>query len=59
MKPSTDDQIKGKIHELKGTAKERVGEITNDPNLADGGQNEKFAGRVQRKLGQIEKVFEK
>ena len=25
MKPSTDDQIKGTVHEAKGTVKEKVG----------------------------------
>ena len=31
----------------------------NNPNLAAEGQNEKLAGKVQKKVGQIEKVFEK
>ena len=56
MKPSTKDRIEGKLHELTGTAKEKVGKITNDPNLAAKGQDEKFAGKVQKKVGQIEKV---
>jgi len=34
MKPSTKDQIKGKFHEVKGKAKEKVGQVTNNPNLA-------------------------
>jgi len=59
MKPSTTDQIKGKLHELKGKAKEKAGRVTNDPNLAAEGQDEKIAGLVQKKIGQIEKVFEK
>jgi len=33
--------------------------LTNNPDLAAEGQDEKFAGKVQRKVGQIEKVFEK
>ena len=59
MKPSTNDQIKGKLHELKGKAKEKAGQVTNNPNLAAEGQDEKIAGVIQRKVGQIEKVFEK
>jgi uncharacterized protein YjbJ (UPF0337 family) len=59
MKPSTSDQIKGKLHELKGTAKEKAGQVTNNPNLAAEGQDEKIAGVIQKKVGQIEKVFEK
>ncbi len=59
MKPSTKDQIEGKLHELKGKAKQKAGQVTNNPNLADQGQAEKIAGVVQKKVGQIEKVFEK
>jgi uncharacterized protein YjbJ (UPF0337 family) len=59
MKSSTKDQIKGKLHELKGKAKETAGQVTNDPNLEAEGQAEKIAGKVQKKVGQIEEVFEK
>jgi uncharacterized protein YjbJ (UPF0337 family) len=59
MKSSTNDQIKGKLHEMKGKVKEKAGEVTNNPNLAAEGQNEKLGGKVQKKVGQIEKVFEK
>ena len=58
MKPSTKDQINGSLHEMKGGVKEKVGQVTNDPNLAAEGQSEKLAGEVQKKVGQIEKVFE-
>jgi uncharacterized protein YjbJ (UPF0337 family) len=59
MKPSTTDQIQGTLHELKGKAKEKAGQVTNNPNLTADGQSEKLAGKVQKKVGQIEKVFEK
>jgi uncharacterized protein YjbJ (UPF0337 family) len=59
MKPSTQDQTEGKLHELKGKVKEKVGQVTNNPNLAAQGQDEKLAGKIQKKVGQIEKVFEK
>jgi uncharacterized protein YjbJ (UPF0337 family) len=59
MKPSTKDQIEGKLRELKGKAKQKVGQVANNPNLAAEGQDEKFAGKIQKKVGQIEKVFEK
>jgi uncharacterized protein YjbJ (UPF0337 family) len=58
MKDSTKDQVGGKIHELKGKVKEKVGQATNDPALQDSGTDEKVAGKVQKKVGQIEKVFE-
>jgi uncharacterized protein YjbJ (UPF0337 family) len=59
MKPSTQDQTEGTLHELKGKAKEKVGQVTNNPNLAAKGRDEKLAGKIQKKVGQIEKVFEK
>jgi uncharacterized protein YjbJ (UPF0337 family) len=59
MKSSTKDQVQGSLHELKGKAKEKAGQLTNNPNLAADGQDEKIAGKVQKKVGQIEKVLEK
>jgi uncharacterized protein YjbJ (UPF0337 family) len=59
MKPSTKDQIAGKLHELKGKAKQKAGQVTNNPDLAAEGQGEKLAGKIQKKVGQVEKVFEK
>jgi uncharacterized protein YjbJ (UPF0337 family) len=59
MKPSTNDRIKGKLHELKGKTKEKAGQLTNNPTLAAEGQDEKLAGKIQKKIGQVEAVFEK
>jgi len=59
MKPSTKDQITGKLHEVKGKVKEKAGQLTNNPDLTAEGQGEKLAGKILKKVGQIEKVFEK
>jgi uncharacterized protein YjbJ (UPF0337 family) len=59
MQNSTTDQIEGKLHEMKGTVKEKVGQVTNDADLTAEGKSEKLAGQVQKKVGQIEKVLEK
>jgi uncharacterized protein YjbJ (UPF0337 family) len=59
MKQSTQDQITGKLHELKGDVKEKVGQVTNDPDLTAEGQNENLSGKIQKKIGQIKQVFEK
>ena len=59
MKPSTKNEITGKVHEVKGTIKEKVGQLTNDPDLEGVGIGEKMAGKIQKKIGQVEKVFEK
>jgi uncharacterized protein YjbJ (UPF0337 family) len=57
MKPGTKDEIAGRVHEVKGTIKEKVGELTNDPDLEGEGIGEKIGGKVQKKIGQVEKVF--
>jgi uncharacterized protein YjbJ (UPF0337 family) len=59
MKPSTKDELEGKLHEAKGKVKETVGHLTNDSELEAKGQGEKIAGKVQKKVGQIERVLEK
>jgi uncharacterized protein YjbJ (UPF0337 family) len=59
MKDSTKDQVQGAFHEAKGKVKEKVGHATNDPNLEAEGQGEKVGGKVQKKVGQVEKVIEK
>lgn len=59
MKSSTKNQAKGKLHEIKGAAKETAGRITNDPDLEAEGTVEKTLGTVQKKAGQLVEVFEK
>jgi uncharacterized protein YjbJ (UPF0337 family) len=59
MKQSSRDQAEGKLHEFKGKVKEKIGRATNNPNLEDEGTDEKVAGKVQKKVGQVERVFEK
>jgi len=56
MKPSTDDKATGKLHEVKGTIKEKVGEVTNNPDLEAEGRAEKNAGKVQKWIGKVEKA---
>ena len=59
MKQSTKDKAKGKFHEVKGKVKETVGRATNNPDLEAKGLVEKIGGKVQKKIGQVEKVLEK
>jgi len=59
MKPSTKNQIQGKLLEFKGKAKEKIGKVTNNPDLAAEGEEEQLAGKIQEKVGQIRRVFEK
>jgi uncharacterized protein YjbJ (UPF0337 family) len=59
MKPSFENQIAGKVHEVKGTIKEKAGQLTNDPDLEGEGIGEKIAGKIQKKIGQVQKAVEK
>jgi uncharacterized protein YjbJ (UPF0337 family) len=53
------NEIKGKFHEVEGSAKETVGNVTNNPDLKAKGGAEKLSGKVQKKVGQIERVLDK
>ena len=57
MKPSTDDKRTGKLHEVKGRIKEKVGKLTKNPDLEADGRAEKNAGKVQHWFGKVEKAI--
>jgi uncharacterized protein YjbJ (UPF0337 family) len=57
MDESTKDKAKGQLHELKGKVKQKIGKATNDPDLEAEGESEATDGKVQKKIGQVEKVF--
>ncbi|CAN5567356.1 hypothetical protein BH09VER1_BH09VER1_30860 [soil metagenome] len=58
MKSSTTDKIEGKVRQVTGAVKEKVGAYNRDPKMQDEGAAEKIRGRVQSKVGDIKKVFE-
>jgi len=57
MKESTKDQAAGTAKDLKGKAKEAIGNATNNPRLRAEGQADQIEGKVQKKAGEIKKVF--
>ena len=59
MKTSTKDQVEGTFHEILGKVKEVAGNLSDNPDLEGEGLGEMIAGKVQKKLSQIEKVLEK
>jgi len=59
MNSSTTDKIKGTAHQVAGKLKEETGRATGNPNLQDKGTLEKAGGKVQKKVGDIKKVFGK
>ena len=56
VKPSTQDRTEGKLHEVKGKIKEEVGKATNNPDLEISGNAEKSGGKVQKWIGNAEKI---
>jgi uncharacterized protein YjbJ (UPF0337 family) len=59
MEDSTKDKAEGTLHEAKGAVKQAVGHALNKPNFEAEGQAERIAGKVQKKVGDVEKVVEK
>jgi uncharacterized protein YjbJ (UPF0337 family) len=57
MTESTKDQIEGKLHQVTGDAKEKAGELLDNPEMAPEGRNESASGFIQKKIGEIRKVF--
>jgi uncharacterized protein YjbJ (UPF0337 family) len=58
MDDSTKDKVEGTLHDVKGTVKEKVGHLTNNPALEEEGTDQKVTGKIQKKVGDVEKVFE-
>lgn len=57
MKESTKDRVAGKVSEVKGAVKKEAGKAMNRPDIAEEGAEEQTAGKVRRKVGEVEKVF--
>jgi uncharacterized protein YjbJ (UPF0337 family) len=59
MKTSTHDKIEGTAKDLKGKAQEGTGRALGDPNLEQRGRDQQVEGKVQKKVGDIKKVFDR
>jgi uncharacterized protein YjbJ (UPF0337 family) len=57
--PGTQDQVEGKLHDVKRKVKEIAGKVMNDPDLEAEGEAEEIAGKIQNKVGQVKKVLGK
>jgi len=53
----THDEAQGNLKEFKGTVKEKIGQLTNNPDLESEGVADKADGFVEKKIGQVKKVF--
>ena len=59
MKSSTKDQAQGTFHKFAGKVKELFGKASMNEELEGEGKNETRAGKVQNKVGEVEKVVGK
>lgn len=59
MRRSTKDKSQGAFRELKGKLKQKVGRLTNDPGLEAKGLAGNISGKIQKKIGDLERVVEK
>ena len=59
MKSGNRDKAEGKLHEIKGKAKEKAGKLTDNPKLEIEGTDEKIAGKIQGDVGNIKKALDK
>jgi len=59
MKTSTKNQLLGKMHEVKGSAKKELGNLTNSPSLKVEGQIEKTSGKLRQKLSRVQSAVGK
>jgi uncharacterized protein YjbJ (UPF0337 family) len=56
-KSSTVDKIEGDSKIVAGKVKEETGRVVRSPNLENKGIAENVEGHVQKKVGEIKKVF--
>jgi uncharacterized protein YjbJ (UPF0337 family) len=59
MESSTHDKVEGTAKEAVGKVKEKTGKAIGNQDLQDRGTAEKVGGKVERKVGDVKKVFEK
>jgi len=59
MKSSTKDKIRGNVDQAKGSVQEKAGRASRDPEMQDRGTANKVGGKIQKKVGDVKKVFGK
>ena len=59
MKTSTQDKVEGTAKDVRGKVKEAAGRAVGNPNLQDEGVADQVEGKVQKKTGDVKKVFNK
>ena len=59
MKSSTQDKVEGTAKDVGGKIKEAAGRAVGNPNLQDEGTANRVEGKIQKKSGDVKKVFGK
>ncbi len=59
LKSGTTDKVEGTAKIVSGKVKEETGKVFRKPNLEDKGVAEQVEGHVQKKVGEIKKVFDR
>lgn len=59
MKSSTQDKAEGTAKDLKGKVKEGAGKLVGNERLQAEGRADQVDGKVQKKVGDIKKVFDR
>ena len=57
MKSSNQDKVEGTGKDLAGKVKEGAGKATGNDRLRVEGQADQAEGKVQKKVGDVKKVF--
>lgn len=59
MKSSNQDKVEGAGKDIKGKIKEGAGKVVGNEKLEAKGKAEQAEGAVQKKVGDVKKVFGK
>ena len=51
-----EGEVKGKAKQVKGTAKQALGDLIDDPELHDEGSADRVEGKVQEKASKARRV---
>jgi uncharacterized protein YjbJ (UPF0337 family) len=49
------DEVAGKVEKTKGKIKQKVGEVTDDPQLVDEGLDDQVSGEVTEGAGKVKR----
>ena len=52
-----EGELKGKAKQVKGTAKQKIGNLIDDPALHDEGSADRVEGKVQEKASKARRVI--